>query len=391
MAAPQIPHLLSLRGGHGRGRGRGRGGHRFGHHESEEDAAAAKDHVVQATDGDASGSRLSAVELGYMDDPFARAFHYEQDSPRRYPIINRGTYVRTAALDHLVTRFLSAFPSQPKQIISLGAGSDTRWFRLVLADPSLAHRLVYHELDFSTNTSKKIAAMQNRPFVWKVFKDSLPEGVLEKISENGTRLESPSLNVHPVDLRDLAREGIPASEIPTSLPRLPNLDPDVPTLLLSECCLCYVSPEITVSILRTFTTSLIPRRTPLALALYEPIHPHDPFGRVMLRNLATRGIDLPTISTFSSRRLQKSRLEDAGFEGGQGAADVGWIWSKWVEETERERVGQCEGGLDEVEEWDLLAGHYCVAWGWRDGDGGEEESVFWRAWGELDGQEDEVE
>lgn len=45
---------------------------------------------MQGTDNDASVSRLSAVELGYLDDPFARALTAAGPGTRRFPIINRG-------------------------------------------------------------------------------------------------------------------------------------------------------------------------------------------------------------------------------------------------------------------------------------------------------------
>jgi len=48
-----------------------------------------KDRVVQQTDQDASQSRLSAVEAGYLEDPFARLF-VTGEVQRRYPLINRG-------------------------------------------------------------------------------------------------------------------------------------------------------------------------------------------------------------------------------------------------------------------------------------------------------------
>lgn len=51
---------------------------------------AAKDKVVQQTDQDASVSRMSAVRIGYLNDPFAKEFT-SIEAPRRYPIINRGT------------------------------------------------------------------------------------------------------------------------------------------------------------------------------------------------------------------------------------------------------------------------------------------------------------
>lgn len=89
MSAPSIPNLLSLRGrgGRGRGRGRGRGGSEPGSR-----AAASHDSIIQGTDNDAAVSRLSAVDLGYLSDPYARYFVSALDGPppRRFPIINRG-------------------------------------------------------------------------------------------------------------------------------------------------------------------------------------------------------------------------------------------------------------------------------------------------------------
>ncbi len=95
MSAPQIPNLLSSRGGPrlraGRGRGRGRG-HPGGHAEHEGPASMRqrKDLAIQSTDTDAAVSRLSAVFLGYLDDPFAPSF-VSGPGTRRMPIINRGS------------------------------------------------------------------------------------------------------------------------------------------------------------------------------------------------------------------------------------------------------------------------------------------------------------
>lgn len=85
MAAPQIPNLNTFRRGSGRPLGRGRG---FPPLNDKEDQAA-KDKIVQQTDQDASVSRLSAVEVGYLDDPFAKLF-VAGSAQRRFPIINRG-------------------------------------------------------------------------------------------------------------------------------------------------------------------------------------------------------------------------------------------------------------------------------------------------------------
>lgn len=93
MSAPQIPNLNTLRRGGGRGRLRGRGGVGTGTAGEERHGLrgiAAQDRVVQGTDNDASVSRLSAVEIGYLEDPFAKALTPPGSETRRLPIINRG-------------------------------------------------------------------------------------------------------------------------------------------------------------------------------------------------------------------------------------------------------------------------------------------------------------
>lgn len=91
MADSQIPHLKALLGGRrgglsrGRGRGRGRGGFGASHGEHE----AIVDDAVRGTDQDAAGSRVSCVELGYLDDPYAKLFA-TRPSTRRLPLLNRG-------------------------------------------------------------------------------------------------------------------------------------------------------------------------------------------------------------------------------------------------------------------------------------------------------------
>jgi hypothetical protein len=93
--APQIPNLLTSRA-NGPGRVR-RGGFRgvgSGAEDGGEDPAAArarKDTIVQGTDTDANISRMSAVSVGYLDDPFAKEFA-TSNTQRRFPIINRGTF-----------------------------------------------------------------------------------------------------------------------------------------------------------------------------------------------------------------------------------------------------------------------------------------------------------
>ncbi|KAL8775586.1 MAG: hypothetical protein Q9209_000082 [Squamulea sp. 1 TL-2023] len=360
MAAPSIPNLNTFRRGQGRSLGRGRGAPSS---LSEEEDKATKDLIVQQTDQDASVSRLSAVELGYLDDPFAKQF-VSGAIQRRFPIINRGTYVRTKAIDNLVYRFLfSSSSSLTKQIISLGAGSDTRFFRLQTHSPPTPP-FIYHEIDFPTNAAQKITTITRSPILLDLLPDS------PTVSANGTSLSTPNYNIHPLDLRTLSTSTPPPSSFKT-------IDHTLPTLIISECCLIYLTPALADNTATYFTHTLFPPSTPLGLILYEPINPHSSFGKVMVRNLATRGIVLQTLYKYESLEAQRGRLREYGFDGGQEAMTVDEVWEKGVGEGEKGRVGGLEM-VDEVEEWRLLAGHYCVAWGWRDGDG----EGIWEGWRE---------
>lgn len=84
---------------------------------------------------------------------------------------------------------------------------------------------------------------------------------------------------------------------------------------------------------------------------------------MMVTNLAARGIVMPTLEAYKEPENQERRLRDVGFEKVE-TMTVDRIWERWVSQEEKERVDGLEG-LDEVEEWELLAGHYIVVWGWK--------------------------
>ncbi|KAL4934779.1 S-adenosyl-L-methionine-dependent methyltransferase, partial [Aspergillus oleicola] len=225
-----------------------------------------------------------------------------------------------------------------------------------------------------------IKAIRGTPLLQRVL--GRPEEV--SISEAGDELHTPNYHIHAVDLRTLAHEG--AGDASTAHKLKECVGSSLPTLLLSECCLVYLSPNEASDVIRYFTHTLFPTSNEnpetLALILYEPIRPDDAFGRTMVANLATRGIQLQTLHKYASLGAQRRRLREQGFDGGQAAADVDFLWERWVAEEEKERVAGLEM-LDEMEEWKLLSQHYCVAWGWREGN-----SRF-NGWRELEQQQSE--
>lgn len=93
------------------------------------------DAAIRATDSDAALARLSAVHKGYLTDPYITPFvsrpHLQHPRP---PLINIGTYVRSEALDELVNSWLELCQAEGTkcQIVSMGAGSDTRFWRIAV-------------------------------------------------------------------------------------------------------------------------------------------------------------------------------------------------------------------------------------------------------------------
>ncbi|KAK5206828.1 carboxy methyl transferase for protein phosphatase 2A [Exophiala xenobiotica] len=362
MSAPAIPNLNTLRRGGLRGRGRGRGAVSVGGAPLTSSKIIQHDAIVQNTDNDAATSRLSAVDAGYLEDPYARLMTSGDDVARRLPLMNRGTYVRTTGIDRVVQTFLSAGGTARKQIISLGAGSDTRYFRLKQKHRDLD--VVYHEIDFEANTRRKIGRLRSPPFSAAAKNlagiDVHAQDV--EISADGASLTSPEYTIHPQDLRRLPQHDT----------GLPGIDKSLPTLIISECCLVYLPPDDADAVLQYFS-NVFPSTTPLAIVIYEPIRPHDPFGMTMVRNLTSRGIQLQTLEKYAGLEEQRKRLEAHGFNadadgdgirGESEAADIEFIWRQWVAPDEKERIDGLEW-MDEVEEFVLLAQHYCISWGWR--------------------------
>jgi [phosphatase 2A protein]-leucine-carboxy methyltransferase len=91
MSAPQIPNLNTLRRGGLRSRGRGGGVGQDGRPRKD------YDEIIQNTDNDAATSRLSAVEAGYLTDPFAKLLSTQDETPRRLPLMNRGKLTSCAS------------------------------------------------------------------------------------------------------------------------------------------------------------------------------------------------------------------------------------------------------------------------------------------------------
>ncbi|KAK0557702.1 carboxy methyl transferase for protein phosphatase 2A [Tilletia horrida] len=180
------------------------------------------DAAVRATDSDALISRLSALDAGYLDpDPFASLFLLPVDAPgaahtkalttRRPPVLNIGTYLRCSALDRVISTLLKQSGQVEDgaglHIISIGAGSDSRFWRLQ-SDPALRGRLAhYTELDFKEITKAKIHSIQRSNILQDVIMSSNQgSSTGPSIEVEAGVLKSRRYSLFPCDLRTLAQE-----------------------------------------------------------------------------------------------------------------------------------------------------------------------------------------
>ena len=311
-----------------------------------------------------------------------------------------GTYIRTAAIDRLIEAFLGFDADRPRQIISLGAGSDTRFFRFRKRYAQID--LAYHEFDFPLNTKQKIRQMQTVDFYQAISKewgvDWTPEGrvVYEDDAKEPPcfHLETGKSNyyLHSLDLRSLvARDQTPGA-VEGNLSRW-KISIAIPTVILSECCLIYLSPEEADATLSYFSKPFRENYAPIGVVIYEPIRPNDAFGKTMVSNLTARGIHLQTLHAHDTLKSQQERLWKQGLksdanqqgeegaegeaaakdrvsvvDGGAEAADIDFLWRTWIDDREKQRIEKLEW-MDELEEFTLLARHYCAVWAWKESSG----------------------
>ncbi|CCI41646.1 unnamed protein product [Albugo candida] len=330
------------------------------------------DGPIMDTALDASICKQSASSLGYYKDPFI-SFFVKSLPSRRMPLINRGYYARVAAIREIVERYIKAYTSHQRkvQIVVLGAGFDTLYFRLCTENSQLVHasNCSYFELDFPEITTQKLRVIRRRPQLQKLLHFSSLDELQKSIVGHSGELHTPDSAYHliPCDLRDW--------DTTQHQLRQSGLNLSTPTLIVSECVLIYMETIFSEQLIEWASNTL----NDAHFVLYEQIEPHDPFGKVMMQNIKARGCDLKSIYDFPSKAAQIERFRAHQFQC-VSCLDMNQVYYRFLDPKDRqEYVGLGLGTrnasdwylcivcrkekleiFDEVEEFHLLQGHYCM-------------------------------
>lgn len=112
-------------------------------------------------------------------------------------------------------------------------------------------------------------------------------------------MHSTKYHLLPVDLHTPPAESI-APLLTSPSQGDPILSPDLPTLLLFECVLVYVTPEASQALIQWFT-DYFTSSTVLGAVVYEMFGLSDSFGTVMVENLKVQST--PSVVPFVLTRL----------------------------------------------------------------------------------------
>ncbi|XP_038154393.1 tRNA wybutosine-synthesizing protein 4 [Cyprinodon tularosa] len=295
------------------------------------------DTAVQGTNDSSVVSKASAAAQGYFSDAFIQ--HFVCKVGRRAPLINRGYYVRWKALDHCVRRFLHVTADRPKkQVLSLGAGFDSLYFRLH-ADGVLGGAVVF-EVDFPDVARRKAALIAADAALRGMLDSCLPPQA-GPVQVSSSRYRLLGLDV---------REESPVEEALSAA----GLDWAAPTLILSEVVLTYMETRWSDAVIG-WAARLLPQSL---FVMYEQIHPHDPFGRVMQDHFLKLNSTLHALQRYPELSAQRRRFLDKGWECCV-CLDMNDFYLGLVPQEERDRVESLEP-FDEHEEWNQKCSHYFI-------------------------------
>lgn len=308
------------------------------------------DYKIMATAEDAIQAKEAAVNAGYYNDDFLHPFCQASTIRRRrqiQPIIKRGTHARVCCMDRAISAFCKiTAKSNRRQIIVIGAGKDTSYFRYITGsimrtDDQTQPPCDWYEVDHTSVIQQKSQIINESPLL---SSECLLETTLYGYFSSHRKS---NCRYHLVE-HDLRKS-------PEHLIEKLQLDTKLPTLFLLECVLMYIPLSSSKDLMKSLSKST----EKSWIICYEPILLATPFGRMMQENLERAGVATPDSCLLQVRRLsqQLEKLIDSGFSRAVGC-DLWEAYQTILTQEQRLHANQCEF-LDEIEEWMMIMRHYC--------------------------------
>lgn len=311
--------------------------------------------AVQHTDFDALASKISALSTRYLPPPAElvapgfsgyeesymayinslrvasrRAYGKCKYSGSSYPVMNYGTYLRTMAIDQTISECLHKHSKL--QIVNIGCGSDLRMITLLRDDKTASNVEKYIDVDYAESVGLKRQVLENSKALSPILEDQ--RYVLESC-----------------DLKN----------VQSTIDLLLKLTkPEIPTLVISECVLCYMpdkeSQLLIDSVMDTYKEG--------EWVSYDPIggsDPNDRFGKIMQQNLLeSRQLQLPTLLKYNSCEKYASRwTQRSQSEFKKQIMDMWQYYSNSVPSQEKNRLKTLQF-MDEIEELRVMQSHYVI-------------------------------
>jgi hypothetical protein len=275
--------------------------------------------AVMKTNDEALFCRVALDMNGMIPDAAVRLFQRHFPHEPISPLILRGTFIRTKAIDNALLQLVS---SGKAQVVSFGAGFDTRWCRL---HEQLGNVLRYVEVDFEEVIHKKQKALgQTQP-----LKDPRYCALALDLEQDDEKLSN-LLSDH--------------------------LDFSIRTIFISECCFMYLPSnrvrDIFLSLSKSFSSDS-------NFILYDTLFfKNDRFSSLMVENFARRGIRLDPIWITSHQEISTSWLPNwTAFE----LLLMQSLETSCYLTSADKVVLQTKIILDEYEELSLISSHYFLA------------------------------
>ncbi|ETV84108.1 hypothetical protein H257_03418 [Aphanomyces astaci] len=315
--------------------------------------ANTSDHGVAETAFDAIRCKISAVNQGYFHDPFA--CHFDKKATRRIPLIHRGYYLRHIAVERAVSLFLQAATDhhgdgRPVQIVSLGAGFDTLFFRLAGKTDTGHPPVRMFEVDCESISSQKVALLKASPSTFFGANGQVTATDTTTLAAT-VRHDNGNTSTYVAFACDLGNVTLLARHLAAH-----GLDPTLPTLVLAECVLAYLTPEASTSLLRWAAEAV----AECMFVAYDPIGLTDSstFGVQLQQYFDNKGCALRSASIMPSVQGYARLLRHVGWRCIR-LGHMNAIYDALTTSTERRRVNTLEP-FDELEDWVLTNHHYGV-------------------------------